>query len=75
MIEELFNDSTKYSIQDILFEIVKEDSNTVVIINSEVYYHCGDLPNDISTAIMVFENYFSVKLSEKELENLLNESI
>ncbi len=75
MNEELFNDSTKYSIRDVILEIVKEDNNTIAIINSDVYYHCGDMPDHISTAIMAYENYFSTKLSEKESESLLNESI
>lgn len=74
MSEIVYNGCSKYQIDGIEIEIISENisddvCNTYYSIDNFVYC-IGDEPDDIQAAIVAYEHFFNIKLSEEKLSNL-----
>ncbi len=65
----IYNKCSKYQIEGIDIELVCEDRMAHYIIDSNIYC-LGDEPDDIQTAIMAYEQFFDVRLSDSKVNEL-----
>lgn len=77
MEEIILDDSIKYNV---LFEKIEmfsfedeENKNTVVYIDG-IFYHMGNVPPNLETAINAFQEYYQTKLSKEEFDKVLKDN-